>query len=103
MADVGDMGSHPGGELQVVHPLQVFGLFAIPVADLAFSFIQGETFQGQQRPDHVFSHPLGKGPARRVSFSELLGSRNGLGTRSGLTPEYVDCPAQSVPAPPQVG
>jgi hypothetical protein len=29
--------------------------------DLAFSFIQGETFQGQQRPDHVFSHPLGLG------------------------------------------
>ena len=29
--------------------------------DLAFSFIQGEAFQGQQRPDHVFSHPLGLG------------------------------------------
>ena len=35
LALVRDMRGHSGDELQVVHPLQVFGLFAIPVADLA--------------------------------------------------------------------
>jgi 4-hydroxy-4-methyl-2-oxoglutarate aldolase len=59
LAFIGDMGSDPGDELQVVHPLRFSGLFAIPVADLAFPFIEGEAFQGQKRPDHVFAHPFG--------------------------------------------
>jgi len=29
---VGDMGSHPGDKLQVVHRLLLFGLFPIPQA-----------------------------------------------------------------------
>ena len=56
---VGDMRSDPGDELQIVHPLHLFGVFPIAVADLAFSFIEGEPPQGQKRPDHVFAHALG--------------------------------------------
>ena len=59
LALVRDMGSRPGDELQVVHPLHLFGVFPIAVADLAFSFIEGEPPQGQERPDHVFAHALG--------------------------------------------
>jgi hypothetical protein len=47
------MGGRPGDELQVVHPLEILGLFPIPVADLAVLFIEGEPLQGQERPDHV--------------------------------------------------
>jgi hypothetical protein len=54
-----NMGGHPGDELEVVHPLYLSGLFPIPIADPAFFFIEGEAFQGQERTDHVFSHPLG--------------------------------------------
>jgi len=53
------MGSDPGNELQVVHPLHLLGVFPIPVADLGSLFIEGESLQGQQRADHVFSYPLG--------------------------------------------
>jgi len=53
------MRDDPGDELQVVHPLQLPGLFPIPVDDLAFPFIEGETLQGEKRSDHVFAHPLG--------------------------------------------
>jgi hypothetical protein len=35
LALVGDMGRHPGDELQIVHPLE---LGAVPVADPAFAF-----------------------------------------------------------------
>ena len=59
LALVRDIRGHPGDELQVVHPLQIFGLFPILVADLGFPFIQGEALQGKERPDHVFAHPLG--------------------------------------------
>jgi hypothetical protein len=53
------MGSDPGDELQAVHPLQIFGLFAIPVANLTVFLREREPLQGQKRPDHVFAHPLG--------------------------------------------
>jgi len=56
---VGNMGGDSGDELQVVHPLDFSGLFPIPVADLGFPFIEGEAFKGEQRPDHVFAHPIG--------------------------------------------
>jgi hypothetical protein len=59
LALIRDMGGDPGDELQVVHPLRLSGLLAITVADLGFPFIEGEPPQGQKRPDHVFSHPLG--------------------------------------------
>jgi len=55
---VGDTGSDPGDELQVVHPHHLSGLFPIPVADLAFFLIEAEAFQGQERPNHVFAHSL---------------------------------------------
>jgi hypothetical protein len=54
LAFVGDMGSHPGDELQVVHRLGLFGLFPVLVAELACLFIERESLQGKQRPDHVF-------------------------------------------------
>jgi hypothetical protein len=40
LALVGDMGSDPGDELQVIHCLHFFGFFPILVADLACSSIQ---------------------------------------------------------------
>jgi hypothetical protein len=62
------MGGDPGDELQVVHPVQPFGVFAIPVADLAFPFIKGEALQGRERADHVLSQPLSL-EFVRISFS----------------------------------
>lgn len=59
LAFIRDMGSDPGDELQVVHPLHLRVLFPILVADLACLFIEGEAFQGKERPDHVLSHALG--------------------------------------------
>jgi len=52
---VGERGDDPGDELQVVYPLHIFWLFAIPVADFPLLFIKREAFRGQNRPDHVFS------------------------------------------------
>jgi hypothetical protein len=46
LAFVGNMGSHSGDKLLVVHPLLVFGLLAIAVADLALFLREGETLQG---------------------------------------------------------
>lgn len=40
LAFVGDMGSGQGDELQVIHPLRLFGLFPIPVADLSCLVIE---------------------------------------------------------------
>jgi hypothetical protein len=40
------MRGDPGNEFQIVHPLHLFGTFSIPVANLAFPFIQGEALQG---------------------------------------------------------
>ena len=63
---VGNMGSRSSDELQVVHPLQIFGSLLIAIADPAFIFIEEEAFQRKQRPDKyicpfarresVFSH-----------------------------------------------
>jgi hypothetical protein len=47
------MGSDPGDELQVVHPLQILGLYPIPITDLALFLREREPLQGQKRPDHV--------------------------------------------------
>jgi len=43
---VGDVGGHPGNELQVVHPLLLFSLFPLSVAEPAALFIEGEALQG---------------------------------------------------------
>ncbi|KUO42293.1 MAG: hypothetical protein APZ16_06965 [Candidatus Hadarchaeum yellowstonense] len=59
LALVGNMGSDPGDELQVIHPLNLFMAFHIPVEDFPLQFIKGETFPREERPDHVFAHPLG--------------------------------------------
>ena len=58
---VGNMGSDPGDELQVVHPLHLLGLFPMPIADLTLFLREREPLQRQKRPDHVLSHPLGLG------------------------------------------
>jgi len=59
LAIIGNMGSHLGDELQIIHPLDLFVLFPTRVADLTYLFIQGEAIQGQQRPDHIFFHAFG--------------------------------------------
>jgi hypothetical protein len=51
LALVGNMGGHPGDELQVVHPLHLSRPFPIMVADLTIPFIEGEAFQGEERTD----------------------------------------------------
>ena len=61
LALVRDMGDDPGDELQIIHRLHLFGLLPILVANLPFPLIEGEPLQGQKRPDHVFSDPLGLG------------------------------------------
>jgi hypothetical protein len=82
---VWDMGGHPGDELQVVHPLRLSGFFAIPIADLACPFIEREPLQGEQRPDHVFSDPLG------LSFCP--GPDAAVDVKSGVSPgEEAVCP-----------
>jgi hypothetical protein len=68
LALVRDMGSDPGDELQIVHPLHLFGLSPVPIAHLGSLFIKGEAFQGKERPDHVLSHPLSL-EFVRISFS----------------------------------
>jgi len=45
-SSIRDVGDDPGDELQVVHPLQIFGLFPITVADLGSLFIEEEALQG---------------------------------------------------------
>jgi len=47
----------PAGEEE--NPLHLFGVFPIPVADLACPFIEGEAFQGQKRT------PIRRPPIRR--------------------------------------
>jgi hypothetical protein len=61
LALVRNMGGRPGDELQGVHPLQVFGLFTITVADPAEIFIEREPLRRQKRADYVFAHPFGLG------------------------------------------
>jgi hypothetical protein len=39
LAFVWDVGGHPGSELQVVHPLLLFGSFPVPVTDLVLLLI----------------------------------------------------------------
>jgi|GEM_PF-2075624 len=53
------MGSHSGDELQIIHPLRLFFVLPISVADFPFLFIEEEAFQGQKRTAHVLAHSLG--------------------------------------------
>jgi len=62
LAFVGNMGGHPGDELEVVHPLDFFALFPISVAEFPLLFIEREALQGKGRPNHVLSHLLGLFP-----------------------------------------
>jgi hypothetical protein len=41
------MGSDPGDELWVIHPLLFFALFPIAITDLALLLQEREPFQGQ--------------------------------------------------------
>ena len=59
LALVGDMGCHPGDEFQIVHHLLLGAVLSMPEADLALLLQEKEALQGQERPDHVFAHPLG--------------------------------------------
>ena len=49
-----------------------------PVGDSAFPFIQGEALQGQQRPEHILSHPL------RLAF--CAGPDAAMDIKAGVTP-----------------
>jgi hypothetical protein len=63
LALVGNMGSHSGDELRVVHALRLSGVFAIPIADLTLFLREREPLQTEKRADHVFPHPLGLMPS----------------------------------------
>jgi hypothetical protein len=45
--------------LQIIHPLYLFALFPIPVADQASLLIEGVAPQEKERPDHILAHSLG--------------------------------------------
>jgi hypothetical protein len=89
LAFIGDMGSDPSDELQIVHPLRLFSVFPIPVADPGFLFIQGEALQGQKRADHVFSNPLGE-----QQSADDAGHHLGRKSRVALSPSLK----QSIPS-----
>jgi hypothetical protein len=59
LAFVGDMGSHSGDELQIIHRLLLYVVLTVPVADLAVGLQERQPLQRKHRPDHVFAHPLG--------------------------------------------
>ncbi len=61
LAFVGNVRNDPGDELQVVHPLELGAVVAVPVADPALAFQKGQSIQGQEGPDHVLADPLGLG------------------------------------------
>jgi len=95
LALVRNMGSDPGDELQVVHPLYLSGLFPVPIAHLGSLFIEGEALQGQQRADHVFAHQLGLflGPGPDPAIKKIWGrwrsSRYYLGALGTYELEHV--------------
>jgi hypothetical protein len=67
----------------------------VPDSDLAFPFIEGEAFQGQKRPDHVFSDPLGQ--SRIVEAWDLV-EEAGL-VRSSLGHQEMEMGVKIYPVP----
>jgi hypothetical protein len=59
MTLVGNMGSDPGDELQIIHRLLGGAVLAGAIADLALGPQKGQPLQRQKRPDHVFPDPFG--------------------------------------------
>lgn len=58
---MGNMRSNSGGELQVIHPLHLLGLFPVAIANLNLFLIERKPLQGKQWPADIHSHPLGLG------------------------------------------
>ena len=58
LALVGDVGSDPGNELQIIHRLQLSRLPAPPVANFALALQKQAAVQRHDGPDHAFSHAL---------------------------------------------
>ena len=58
---VGDMGGHPGDELQIIHRLLVGRVLTVSLPDLALWLQKRQPLQRQDRSDHALSHPLGFG------------------------------------------
>jgi hypothetical protein len=69
LAFVWNMRGDARDELQIIHPLLVFGLFPIPVADLALLLREREALQRKERPNHVFAHPLRFFLGRSLDFA----------------------------------
>jgi hypothetical protein len=51
LAFLGDVGRHPGDELEIVHPLELPALGAAPVADLALRLEERKLVLGQDGAD----------------------------------------------------
>jgi hypothetical protein len=70
------MGRHPGDELQIVHRLQLGALLAVSVPDLALALQEGQPLEGEDRPEHIFTDPLGLrfclGPDQAVDVEARL-------------------------------
>jgi hypothetical protein len=87
------MERHPGDELQVVHPLEIGAVVAVPVADPALPFQKGQALLGQDGPDHVFADPLGLGlgpgpdPAVDVEAG-VTPKENGSGSERSRSADY---------------
>ena len=61
LALVENMGSDSDDELQLVRPLQIFGVFLILIADLTLFLRERDPLQGQKKPDHIVSLLRGLG------------------------------------------
>jgi hypothetical protein len=58
LAFIWNMRRHPGNELQIIHRLQRVAMPPMPVTDSSRRLQEGQSIQGQERPDHVLAHPL---------------------------------------------
>ena len=53
------MGCRSHDELRIVHRLLLRAVLAMPIIDLALLLQEEEALRREERPDHVFTHPLG--------------------------------------------
>jgi len=58
LALVGDMGGHPGNELQIIHPLLLARVLTVSVTDLALCLQEQQPLQGQRKTFSLFGKKI---------------------------------------------
>ena len=53
------MGGDSGYKLEVIHALAIQAAFAILIDYMSLRLIKGKPLEREDRPYHVFAHPLG--------------------------------------------